>query len=391
MTAGGGSTLRSAAVTVIGGGAIGLAAALQLARAGVSEVLVVEGNAAPGLGSTGRANGGVRAQFGTAASVDFSRFTIDALRALDAAQSGRVCFRAIGYLFMAGTAEGARSLRAGYELQRSRGLEVHWLRGSEVAELAPFAAAEGIRAATYCPGDGIVDPHGVVAALCDEGRRLGVEYRFDCEVVAMTFGDSRARLTTSAGDIETTWVVNAAGPSAREVAALAGVDLPVTPRRRNLACTEPVNAVRDPVPMCVDMDTGVLVRREGGGFLIGYSDPQEPPGVDTTFDPRFLEAVATRIDNRFPMLGRVPIDRRKCWAGLYPETPDHHAVIDAPARTPRFIQCAGFGGHGIMHSLAAGQAVAELILQGRCSSFDLSAFSLERFDGRDLRVETAVL
>ena len=102
-------------------------------------------------------------------------------------------------------------------------------------------------------------------------------------------------------------------------------------------------------------------------FSSGSPIPPIPPSMDTTFDPAFLDAVAARVGNRFPFLEDVPISSRKCWAGLYPETPDHHAIIDAAATAPWFIQCVGFGGHGIMHSLAAGQAVTELISEGECT------------------------
>jgi sarcosine oxidase, subunit beta len=172
---------------------------------------------------------------------------------------------------------------------------------------------------------------------------------------------------------------------------MADIDLPVVSRKRNLACTEAVAGIPDAIPMCVDNDTGVLIRREGAGFLIGFSDPADPPNMDTTFDPGFLDAVAARIGNRFPFLEDVPINSRKCWAGLYPETPDHHAIIDATPDAPWFIQCVGFGGHGIMHSLAAGQAVAELIGAGRCATFDLEPLRLSRFAEPGSVVETAVL
>jgi sarcosine oxidase subunit beta len=145
------------------------------------------------------------------------------------------------------------------------------------------------------------------------------------------------------------------------------------------------------MPMCVDTDTGVLVRREGIGALIGYSDPASPPCWDTVFEPEFLEAVASRVGNRFPFLEDATMNPRKCWAGLYPETPDHNAIIDAPADAPWFIQCAGFGGHGLMHCLAAGQAVAELVRDQRCSTFDLRPLRLDRFSASALTVETAIL
>jgi sarcosine oxidase, subunit beta len=313
------------------------------------------------------------------------------LRELHDQTAGRVGFRAIGYLFMTGTVAGEARLRGAWELQRALGVDVDWVSRADVAKLAPFVRLDGMRAATFAAADGVIDPHGVVSALCDEARRLGASLLCDTEVLDITRVNGGAVVHTSTGDIGAEFVVNAAGPHAALLAAMVGIDLPITPRRRNIACTEAVVGMPDACPMCVDTDTGVLIRREGGGFLIAYSAPDDPPTFDTSFDPEFLDAIAARIGNRFPFLGDVPIDRRKCWAGLYPETADHHAIVGAPAQAAWFIQCAGFGGHGIMHSLAAGQAVTELITGGRCTTFDLDPLSLDRFAGTGGAVETAVL
>jgi sarcosine oxidase subunit beta len=381
---------RRARVVVVGAGAIGLAVALQLRRAGVDGVVVVDRNASPGMGSTSRANGGVRAQFTTPINIAFSQFTIEKLRALHEISGGVVGFRAVGYLFLTGTDAGAIALQRSWELQRSLGVGVRWLSAADVIEKTPFVNVDGLSGATFCAEDGLIDPHGVVSALWAECRRLETAFLFDTEVLDL-MGGAPARVRTTSGDIEAEFIINAAGPFARGVAAMAGIDLPVMSRRRNLACTETVGGIADAIPMCVDNDTGVLIRREGAGFLIGFSDPTDPPSTDTGFDPAFLDAIAARVGNRFPFLEDVPISPRKCWAGLYPETPDHHAIIDAPADAPWFIQCVGFGGHGIMHSFAAGQAVTELITNGASTTFDLHALRLSRFSERGAVVETAVL
>ncbi len=382
---------RGADVVVVGAGAIGLAVALQLRRGGAGEVLVVDRNPSVGMGSTSRANGGVRAQFTTRVNIEFSRYTIEELVGLDAATGGQVGFRPVGYLFMTGTEAGTQNLKRAYALQRSLGLGVEWLSPEEVLGIAPYVNPLGLRAGTFCASDGLIDPHGVIGALSSEAGRLGVRVLRDTEIVAMRRQADRTLLEAAAGvELDAVWVVNAAGPDARRVASLGGVDLPVVPYRRNLACTEPVAGYPVAIPMCVDTDTGVLIRREAGGFLIAYSDPQDRPSSDITFDPAFLDAVGERIGNRFPFLENVPINSRKCWAGLYPETPDHQAVIDAPEEAPWFIQCAGFGGHGIMHCMAAGLAVTELIRDGGCGSFDLQMLRADRFRG-PLDIETAIL
>ncbi|MFZ2032769.1 MAG: FAD-dependent oxidoreductase [Candidatus Dormiibacterota bacterium] len=380
-----------ARVVVVGAGAIGLAVALQLRRAGVGGVVVIDRNASAGMGSTSRANGGVRAQFTTPVNIAFSQFTIEQLRALHEHTGGQVGFRGVGYLFLTGTDSGEIALRRAWELQRSLGVDVQWLSAAEVIALAPCVNVDGLAAATFSAGDGIIDPHGVVSALWKEARGLDARFLFDTEVIDLADDGDGATVRTTAGDMHADFVVNAAGPYARNLAAKAGVDLPVTPRKRNLACTESVPGFPAVIPMCVDADTGVLIRREGAGFLIGFSDAGDPPSTDSAFDPAFLDAIAARIGNRFPFLEDVPINPRKCWAGLYPETPDHHAIVGAAADMPWFIQCAGFGGHGIMHSIAAGQAVTEIVTSGRCTSFDLHPLRLSRFGESGGAVETAVL
>ena len=382
-----------AGVVVVGAGAIGLAVGLQLRRSGVADVVVVDRHSSAGMGSTGRANGGVRAQFATPINIVFSQHTISRLIDLDSLTNGRVGYRAVGYLVMAGTEPSAEALRRAYETQRSLDVPVQWLSPARTVELAPFVRRKGLRAATFCATDGIIDPHGVVSALRGEGARLGVRYLFDVDVVGLEYADDHALVRCTGLDIETEHVVNAAGAGAPHLAAMAGVELPVLPYRRNLACTEPLSGLPASIPMCVDADTGVLIRREGAGVLIGYSDPASAPSWDTAFEPEFLDALATRVGNRFPFLEQATMNPRKCWAGLYPETPDHNAIIDAAAEAPWFVQCAGFGGHGIMHCLAAGQAVAELVRDQRCSTFDLSPLRLDRFRQQALArsVETAIL
>jgi sarcosine oxidase subunit beta len=379
-------------VVVVGAGAIGLAVALQLRRSGVADVLVVDRHRSPGMGSTGRANGGVRAQFTAPVNIVFSQYTIASLIDLDGVTNGQVGYRPVGYLVMAGTDVTAEALRCAYETQRSFDVPVRWLSPDQAVDLAPYVRRQGLRAATFCGSDGIIDPHGVVSALRSEGTRLGVTYLFDANVVGVEPTRDGALVRCTGIDIGADYVVNAAGADARDLAATAGVVLPVMPYRRNLACTEPLTTpLPESIPMCVDTDTGVLIRREGRGVLIGYSDPASPPSRDTAFEPEFLDALATRVGNRFPFLEQATMNPRKCWAGLYPETADHNAIIDAPAAAPWFIQCAGFGGHGIMHSLAAGQAVAELIRDQRCSTFDLWPLRLDRFGDSALTVETAIL
>jgi sarcosine oxidase, subunit beta len=383
---------KIADVVVVGGGVVGLSVARQLRRAGVDRVVLFERHPAVGQGSSSRANGGVRAQFTTAVNVQFSLHSIAELERLDR-DSGLLGFRQPGYLLLAGTEAGERSLRAACALQRSLGVDTRWLTPTEALQLAPFVRPDGLLAATFHARDGYLDPHGVVTALRLDAGRLGAELVTGAAVTGLERRPD-GTFEVRAGDrsLLARRVVNAAGPQAAPVAALLGVDLPVTPVRRNLAYLSDPAGGGPPIPMCVDLDTGVLVRREGpAGFVVAWSDPDDPPCWDTTVDPGFLDALGERVGHRFPFLERLPVDPGRCWAGLYPETPDHHAIVGEPPEAPGFVQCAGFGGHGVMHAPAAGTAVAELIAGGRCDSFDLHPLRPSRFAEGDLIVETAVL
>jgi glycine/D-amino acid oxidase-like deaminating enzyme len=379
-------------VAVVGGGVIGLSVARELRLAGVDRVVVLEREASVGQGSSSRANGGVRAQFTTRVNIEFSAWSIAELERLEA-RTGLLGFHQTGYLLLCGTEAAERGLAAAFELQRSLGVEVRWLTPAQALELVPFLRPDGLRAATFHGRDGFLDPHGVVAALRAEAERLAARILAGADVTAIEPAPVGALDLRAGGRrVRAEVVVNAAGAAAGRVAALCGAELPVAPVRRNLAYVREPGGPGELIPMCVDLDTGVLVRREAsGGFVVAWSDPDDQPSWETGVDPRFLEQLAQRVGNRFPLLEELPLDPRQCWAGLYPETPDHHAVIGPAPEAPALVHCAGFGGHGVMHAPAAGRAVAELVTQGACSTFDLHPLRPARFAEGDLVVETAVL
>jgi sarcosine oxidase, subunit beta len=379
-------------VAIVGGGAIGLSVARELARSGVGRIVILERQGAAGQGSTARANGGVRAQFTTPINIAFSLHSIAEFERLNRDHRGLLSFHQVGYLFFTGTEEGEAGLRGARRIQRALGVDTEWVEPGDVVARAPLVRPDGLRGGTFHRRDGFLDPHGVVEVLRKECPATRVSIRTGTSVVGLRPRRTAIAVTTTDGDVEAGWVVNAAGPHAGEVATMAGLDLPIRPVRRNLAFVRIADEPAGLIPMCVDVDTGVLVRREvGGGYVIAYSNPGDAPGWDTSVDPRFLEDLARLIGNRFPTLRHAPIDPRQCWAGLYPETPDHHAVVGPAPDAQRIITCAGFGGHGLMHAPAAGRAVAELVREGSSSTFDLRPLRPERFREGDLVVESAVL
>ncbi|MEO8586303.1 MAG: FAD-dependent oxidoreductase [Acidobacteriota bacterium] len=378
-------------VAIIGAGVIGCSVAFHLARLGCTNVLLIDKEPLPGSGSTSKANGGIRAQFTTDINIAMSLASMDILDALEDEIGEPPVYRKAGYLFLTGDQARFSAMTTAAAFQEARGVSVEVLDAAEVRARAPYAAGE-IAGGTFGPRDGFIDPGALTNFFLREATRAGVRTRYGAHVTAIDRDGSGAfRLTTAAGDFRASTVVDAAGPFAGRVAALLGVDVPVVPVRRHLLLSGPCPALPPEIPMTIDADTGVLIRREGSRVLIAYSNPDEPPGFNFAFDPEFPLRMAAQLDARFPAVGDAGLDIKRSWAGLYEVTPDHHAILGPVAGVPGFLVVAGFSGHGIMHAPAAGRAAAEMLLRGRSESVDVAGLSLERFARGEAIHETMVL
>lgn len=367
-------------VLIIGAGVVGCSVAFHLTRLGVRRVAIVERERVPASGSTSKANGGIRAQFTTQVNVEMSLRSMDILDELAPVIGEPPIYRRAGYLFFTASPERLAAMGRAVAFQRSLGVPVELLAGDEVRRRAPFVEAADLVGGTFGPRDGFIDPEALAGFFLREAVRAGVDVAYGAEVRAISRTPSGAFVvTTTAGEREAGIVVDAAGPWAASVAALAGVDLPVVPVRRHLLLTGPCPALPATIPMTIDADTGILIRREGGRVLVAYSNPDEPAGFVTEFDTSFPERIAEPFERRFPLVAAAGLDLRRSWAGLYEVTPDHHAVLGPAEDVPGFFFVNGFSGHGIMHAPAAGEAVAQWIAGGRASSVDVAPLSPGRF------------
>ena len=329
-------------VAIIGAGVIGCSVAFQLSRLGKANVLLVEKEPLPGSGSTSKANGGIRAQFTTEANVAMSLASMAVLDSLADEIGEPPLYRKAGYLFL--TADPARlsAMTAAAAFQRERGVSVEVLDEGGVRARAPYAAGR-IAGGTFGPRDGFIDPGGLTNFFLREATRGGVRTLYGAGVTAIGRDLSgEFRLATTAGDVTAPVVVNAAGPFSGRVAALLGVDLPVEPVRRHILISGPCPSLPPVIPMTIDADSGVLIRREGNRVLIAYSNPDEPPGFNTAFDPDFPLRVAEPLRRAFRPWAKPGLDIRRSWAGLYEVTPDHHAVIGPSPACPASSSSAGF-------------------------------------------------
>jgi sarcosine oxidase subunit beta len=373
----------SASVVIIGGGVMGTSAAFHLAEAGV-EVVLVE-RAELGSGSTSRAAGGIRAQFSDALNVQIAQRSLDAFREFGARPGWEIDFKQVGYLFVLSRAADVAMFERHVALQNEHGVPSRMLTEAEARTLCPLLDGDDILAAAFSPDDGHVTPEAVVQGYAFAARSLGAEIRVGCEVIDIdTAGGEISEVVTNRGSVRTNVVICAAGAWSRRCGQMVGLELPVTPLRRQVLFTEPIADLPPALPFTIDFESSFYFHRKGPGLLMGMSDPNEQPGfsVETTDDwvPGLVE-VASR---RAPRIAEVGI--RGGWAGLYEVSPDHNAIIGEAPSPSRFIYATGFSGHGFLQGPAVGEILRDLVLQ-RPTFVDIGPLSVERFGNAMLRPE----
>jgi sarcosine oxidase subunit beta len=376
-------TIR-AGVVVIGGGVMGTSIACHLARAGVRDVVLVERDELAS-GSTSKAAGGVRAQFSDELNIQLGARSLEAFARFEEDTGYDIGLHRVGYLFLLSTPEDVASFEAGVHLQNSLGVPSRMTDPAEARRLSPLISTDGLLAAAFSPDDGHCTPEAVVHGYAAAARSHGATILRHCELTGIELrGDDITGVTTSRGRIATDTVICAAGAWSRAVGAMAGVDLPVEPLRRQIAVTEPVDGLPSDLPMTIDFSTSLYFHAEGPGLLVGMSDPGERPGFATDTHDRWIPRLGAAMEQRAPAL--LDLRRTGGWAGLYELTPDHNALIGEATSVSRFLYATGFSGHGFLQGPAVGEVVRDLYL-GRVPFVDVSPLSVGRFAADALRPE----
>jgi glycine/D-amino acid oxidase-like deaminating enzyme len=338
-------------VVVIGAGVIGCSVAYHLASRGV-RVRVVDRAADSTTGSTPRATGGFRVQFGTEVNVRLSLLSRQKLLRFQDEIGVDSGYRPYGYLFMARSGHELDELLGAQKVQRACGVtESREVSAEEIHRLNPAVHDPSIIGGTFCPIDGFIVAMQILNGYADAARRLGARFEYGT--------------TVSSFEPNVTYV-NAAGAWASEVSKV-----PVTPLRRRAACTIPTDVLPADMPMTIWAGDAFHIRVRNGRVMLVW--PDDPPDDDV-----WLDKVVRWAHERVPVLRDVPIDPQHCWEGFYEMSPDRHAIIGRDPERENMILANGSSGHGVMHSPAIGQLVAELIVDGK-TSIDVSDLRPERF------------
>jgi glycine/D-amino acid oxidase-like deaminating enzyme len=396
-------------VVIVGGAVIGSSIAYFLTANPdfKGSVLVVERDPSYAKASTSLSAASIRTQFSNPVNVRISQFGSAFIRnfAKTMQISGEappdLNFHQGGYLFLANTAEQEQTLRENHAVQRACGADVVLWDQETVARAFPHLRVDDIRLASYGQsGEGWFSNTGLMNGFKAKAREQGASFVAD-EVVAIGRDGSRVASVTlrSGAQIQAGTVVNASGPRAALTARMAGLDVPVEPRKRTLFVVDcakspegsaTVNAGK--LPLMID-PSGVFCRPEGRFFLTGCP-PVEDPGVDwDDFEPRydeFEEIVWPILADRSVAFEAVKVVNQ--WAGHYDfNTLDHNLIVGRHPEVANFIFANGYSGHGLQQAPASGRAVSELIIYGGYRTLDLTDVGYERIVANRPFLEKAVI
>jgi FAD-dependent oxidoreductase domain-containing protein 1 len=372
-------------VVIAGGGAVGSAAAYFLTDptgfpGTVDTVAVVEPDPTYHLAASTRSAASIRRQFSTPINIEMSAFGMEFLRACGRGLAD-VNLKESTYLTLA-TPAGAAALRRNVEVQRHCGVEVRQLDAAGLADCYPWINSSDLAMGADTPhGEGWFDGHGLLQGLRRAALKQGARYIRDrVEHVLMDSAQRVAGVRLGCGDtLRCRWLVNATGTQSRALAASAGIDLPVSARKR---CVFVFSCAQPPAncPLIVD-PSGLWCRPEGSRFICGVVPADDPEVAVGDFEvnyQEFDELVWPALAHRVPAFEAVRLD--SAWAGHYDYNVfDQNAFVGPCESVPNLILASGFSGHGLQHAPAVGRALAEYIRFAQYRTIDAAPLSYTRY------------
>ncbi len=388
-------------VVIIGGAIMGSSTAWWLTQLGFTgRVLVVERDPTYEKAATTLSFSCIRQQFSTELNIRISQFGADFVQSLRAQMGGddrvpELKIQNFGYLYLADDEGFADVLRANQKVQAAAGAGTRLLTPEEMRAEFPFLVVDDLQLGSLNTRDeGYFDGSTVFDWFRRKAREAGVDYVVD-EVVGLDVVGARvAGVRLKSGrTVGCGTVVNAAGTRGAKVAAMAGIAIPVEPRKRFNWVIQAETPLDRPLPLVID-PTGVFAREVGGGTYMAGGHADVDPAVDhdefTMDQDLWLDKIWPALATRIPAFEAVKVISE--WAGQYDyNVLDQNAITGPHPEIGNFLFLNGFSGHGLQQSPAMGRATAEWILHGGYRTLDMSDFHYQRIaEGRAL-VEGAII
>ena len=373
----------TADIVIIGGGVMGCSMLYHLARQGATRALLLE-RAVLGAGSTGRSQAICRMHYSNPITAALAWDSLQVYANFDDRVGGDAGFVKTGYLVVVEDVDRP-SLELNIAMQQELGISAGLVTPAELRELAPMLETFEGEGLAWEPESGYANPYLVTTAYADRARELGAEIATRAEATGIEISGGRVQaVVTQQGRVETPVAVVAAGPWANRLMAGTGVDLPLVPVRHQVAlATRPTDQLPDH-PIVGDIAQSFSFRPESPTLtMVGFGEDEvELDNYDEGIDQPEAASALSRLARRMP--GMAESYFRGGWSGLFTTTPDWHPILDRVPGVEGLFCAVGFSGHGFKLAPAIGQAMAELILEGRASSVDLTPLRFSRFAEGDL-------
>ena len=378
---------RETDVLIVGGGIMGLAIAYQLARRGITDVVVLE-RGYLAVGASGRNGGGIRMQWSTETNIRLMQESVEMCKHFAGELGVNVWLRQGGYLFLATTSDERARMERNVALQNHHGVPTRMLLAEEARQLVPDLDVSSVTAACFNARDGILFPWPFLWGYANQAAARGVEIHTFTDVLAIEPGPAGFRVTTSRGEVRARRVINAAGAWSPAVARLVGIELPNHPHRHEILSTEPLKPFLG--PMVSVLRSGLYFSQSMRGEIVtGITVADEDTGeVKLGSRLKFLTTLAREITRVMPRLAAVKVLRQ--WAGPYDVSPDQSPIVGETPSVPGFYLACGFVGHGFMMAPVVAKYFAEYLAgKGRHELFD--RWRLARFAEGKLEPEGMII